>query len=1051
MFLKFFFILISLISILFANSNFKHSVVAKPLIQNYGYMDYKGHNQVWGATQSPKGLLYFVNSNIGILEYNGNSWKSIKLTNSSSGRSIDIDKNGLIYVGGVGDFGYLKDENGEKKFISLVPFIPKKYQNFEYVWECVATDDGVYFGTDNIIYRWHKNKIEIIESKNGFHITREFNNRAYTREIGKGLMRIDKNRLTLVKDGEKFANSSVNALIEYDANTILVASREQGLFLYNGLEFKEFKTDADEFLLKNKIYDAKALSENEFIIATKNGAVIIDKRGSIKHFLDKNQGIRDNFITHIFVDNQKNLWLSLENGISKVEYPSPFSIYDSLSGINSSINSITKYNNILYISTMNGLYREKYISKDRNRVFEKIDKIDVNAWKMIATDSSLLVGTSKGVYEVQDSKAKLLNIVNDTIMDMVISKDKTKIYLSTSKGLEVIELVGKKWINRGKIEKIDTQPWNLAIDNRGNIWGSSETGVIFKVDSDLNIEKFGKDENLKGSNFFISFINGRVFVSTSKGVFYFDEKLKKFQIDTDFKNFKEVSKVIEGIGGDIWIRHSNPQQLTLAKRENQKYRFIDLPFKRIYGYRFEDIYTDRDNISYFGGAEGLVRYDSKIDIDVKPYYTLIDKIIFNNQILKRDSRKKREIFEYSKNSIKFHFSATYFTEESKLLYQVYLEGFDEKYSDWSRVTQIDYTNLKEGDYTLYVRSKNIYDVISKEDSFSFKILAPWYRSWWAYFAYISSTLFFIYIVVLFQVRRSERKTKEELRREQKYSKLLEERVNERTKDLNKTNTNLQKLSNQLSKYLSPQLYNSIFTGKQEVKLDAKRKKLSIFFSDIKDFTKMTEHMEPEDLTNLLNNYLNEMSSIAIKHGATIDKFIGDAIVIFFGDPDSNGVKEDAVACLSMAVEMQYKMEKLREFWLNSGVSQAFQIRMGITTGYCTVGNFGSDNKLDYTIIGNNVNLASRLESSAKVNEILISEETYLLVRDKFNCIKKDKIYVKGFKESVQSYQVEGEYCKNMYRKSIDGFNLSIDFNTMHQNREVVIDTLKDIINKLDKK
>ncbi|MBN2824499.1 MAG: HAMP domain-containing protein, partial [Campylobacterales bacterium] len=209
------------------------------------------------------------------------------------------------------------------------------------------------------------------------------------------------------------------------------------------------------------------------------------------------------------------------------------------------------------------------------------------------------------------------------------------------------------------------------------------------------------------------------------------------------------------------------------------------------------------------------------------------------------------------------------------------------------------------------------------------------------------------------------------------------------------NEMFEELSCKLSKYLSPQIYHSIFEGQQDVKLESKRKKLTIFFSDIVDFTATTESMESEDLSSLLNHYLNEMSLIALKHGATIDKFIGDAILIFFGDPTSNGVKADAKACLDMSLEMIAKVKELENYWLELGVPKPFRIRIGIHTGFSTVGNFGSEDRMDYTIIGGAVNLASRIESKAKPNEIWISQETYLLIKDSIYCQEQEAISAKG--------------------------------------------------------
>ena len=220
---------------------------------------------------------------------------------------------------------------------------------------------------------------------------------------------------------------------------------------------------------------------------------------------------------------------------------------------------------------------------------------------------------------------------------------------------------------------------------------------------------------------------------------------------------------------------------------------------------------------------------------------------------------------------------------------------------------------------------------------------------------------------------------------------------------------LEQLSSQLAKYLSPQVYESIFTGKQEVKIASRRKELTVFFSDIAGFTETTDRLESEDLTRLLNHYLTEMSQIALSYGATVDKYVGDAIVIFFGDPETRGVKKDALACVEMAIAMRKRMLELQDVWRASGSERPLQCRIGINTGYCTVGNFGSEDRMDYTIIGGGVNLASRLEAAATPGEILISFETYAKVRDRIHCEERGHISVKGIAYPVATYQVVDAY------------------------------------------
>ena len=206
----------------------------------------------------------------------------------------------------------------------------------------------------------------------------------------------------------------------------------------------------------------------------------------------------------------------------------------------------------------------------------------------------------------------------------------------------------------------------------------------------------------------------------------------------------------------------------------------------------------------------------------------------------------------------------------------------------------------------------------------------------------------------------------------------------------------------LSKYLSPPLRKAILTGK-DVRAETEEKALTIFFSDMEGFTQLAERLDPEQLTSLLNSYLTVMSEIAFRFGGTVDKVIGDSIMVFFGDPESRGVRSDAVRCVSMAIAMRKAMQELQLRWQAEGIEHPVGLRMGINSGVCKVGNFGTENRLDYTLLGRAVNLASRLESSADSNEILLSEDTYGLIGDSIHCIDKGQISIKGFAEPVKVY------------------------------------------------
>ena len=194
------------------------------------------------------------------------------------------------------------------------------------------------------------------------------------------------------------------------------------------------------------------------------------------------------------------------------------------------------------------------------------------------------------------------------------------------------------------------------------------------------------------------------------------------------------------------------------------------------------------------------------------------------------------------------------------------------------------------------------------------------------------------------VRENEDLTRHSDRQEQRLFK-LNRNLKLQTHELEQQRSQLEGLSKQLAKYLPPQIHEALFAGKYDTEITTKRKKLTVFFSDIKDFTRTAESLQPEALTEYLNEYFSEMTQIALAHGATIDKYIGDAVMLFFGDPDSKGVREDARACVEMALQMQEQMQVLAHRWKERGFEKPFVIRIGINTGYCNVGNFGSDQRL----------------------------------------------------------------------------------------------------------
>lgn len=243
--------------------------------------------------------------------------------------------------------------------------------------------------------------------------------------------------------------------------------------------------------------------------------------------------------------------------------------------------------------------------------------------------------------------------------------------------------------------------------------------------------------------------------------------------------------------------------------------------------------------------------------------------------------------------------------------------------------------------------------------------------------------------------------------------------------------------NKLTRFVPPQVWEPIVKADSPVTVANKRAKLTIMFSDIVGFTELSDSLSADNLADILNTYMHCMTLIANKHGAVLDKFIGDGMVCFFGEPSSRGPRQDALDCVAMAIDMRREMRTLRQKWRLMGF-EGLYIRVGISTGYCHVGNFGSNNRLSYTLIGKEANLASRLEAVAGKGEIYISESTHDYIAHDFDCEYAGAFQLKGFDNKMSAWKVlDPDENKGKLSKWVDhtlpGFNLHLNFRDMQDN------------------
>ena len=793
------------ISILFAGDNVDRGYLP---VFNFSPKIYSAADQNWAVLQDNRGIMYFAN-NRGILEYDGVNWNLIDVSDGGTVRSLAKDSNGRIYAGAVDEFGYIApDSLGQMRYISLISLLGDEYQYFGDVWNTYATNDGIIFQTYDYIFVYSGDSIQVRKPLTQFKETYYLNQSLYVRQEEVGLTRYKDGDFILVDGGKQFANMQIYGMVPLDSATILLATTSE-LYRYdysesvkNKIPFTRFKTAADSYFNKNDIFSVIPLKNSLFSVGTwGGGVVVIDNKGNVREFLDKGSGLEDDIIYNQYIDDRNNLWLALSHGISRVEIQSPLTIFDDRSGLTGSIQSINRFNNTIYVATLAGLF---YLSppdvteKERpSRVpaFKMIEDISFECWDLLKYENKgeelLLVVTNDAIMEV-DKKNKVAKLPLDYIpYDLYQSKlVPSRIYIGLESGLASIYRKKGKWIDEGRIKDIDENITQMTEDIVGNLWmGTPDEGIIklniLTLDGDrmeeIKISKYDTTSGLPGGPAITSQITGPLVVATSEGLYKFNQVENRFKPDTTYgTKFADGSHFIHRISEykdkGIWMitYTKNPKQAEdefqacyLKQLPDGSYKWVTEPFIRITEEILYSIFIDDDQVAWLGGT-GLYRFELQNDKDFEQDYPSLirkvtlgaDSLIFGGTNFDEEGQSTLVqpaslvyTLSYRFNSLIFDYAAQSGEDESFLRFSYYLEGFDQKWSDWTNLTKKEYTNLREGSYTFHVKAKNVYDHEGEESTFSFTVLPPWYRTILAYIGYVVFFVAFVYTVVKVYTRQ----------------------------------------------------------------------------------------------------------------------------------------------------------------------------------------------------------------------------------------------------------------------------------------------------------
>ncbi len=779
---KIIFLIICFFSISAVTSAQNYSESGSQIITNYSPKDYKALQSNWAIAQAKNGIMYFGND-FGLLEFDGASWNLYQVPNKSTIRSLAYSEDGKLYAGAVGELGYFSaDSLGKLKFHSLMKYLPNERRNFSDVWQTFVVNEKVYYNTSNYLLIWNiqKKEFSIIKAAGDFHIVFEINGTIYAREWGKGLEILNSDSLVVVKGSEQFANERIYVMLPFPGKEgiMLIVTRNMGMFKYDGNNFIPFKTEADQFIKDNLIYmPGTVLSDGNILLGTINGgAIVIDGNGKLIRRYNSKSGIINVGVLYTLQDSSGAIWLGTTNGISRIDYSSPVNYFDSRNNFSTSANDIIRHKGTIYSAANNGVY---YLDPNTSD-FHLLKNSNNQSWNFIEIGNDLVVGTFDGLFTVDKEKLSPIKKTIGNEFNVNLIKQSTtnpNRYYIGAQGLWTMLKGNNGLAGADQILKITDVVSSIVEDNDGRLWcgtgASSVFRITFRKDNKGNIilanplvEHFDKTNGLQSGLVYITKINGENYFATNDSLYKFDESRKRFVSDTSDNIISALYKLSGNKGfnfiqqdglGRLWLGSQNTLAMG-ARQYDGSYKWLTSPFKRIVGEQINKVYSENKDVVWFTSGAGIIKYDfSKKNLINTKYSALVrrveigrDSTIFFGEMLPDYAAPA---VSYKDNSVKFNFSAASYEGKNTNRFKTFLEGFDDVWSSWSNESTKEYTNLPPGKYTFKIISENILGIKSSTGTYSFKILPPWYRTWWAYGGYIIFLGLFVFGIDRTQRRR----------------------------------------------------------------------------------------------------------------------------------------------------------------------------------------------------------------------------------------------------------------------------------------------------------
>lgn len=982
--------------------------------------DYTSSPQNWGVIQHQDGRIFLGNTS-GVLSWDGHNWELIAGTENKRFFKFASDGQGRIYTAGKEDLGYIgSDALGKPTFVSLKKHLPKSVQDFDLLYRVASDGDRIFFLGGSNLFCWSNNAFKVWEREPKFSRVFISENRVFISTKDELLELVDDELVTVIKPSQ-LAELQLRGLAvlhhPQQGSGLWFATERHGLYSFFNHQLYPLNPGLDSL----EVMNVCQLEGGDFALGTNGqGLYIVNLAGEVIKLYNTESGLLDNQIPFPYQGNDNSIWVCQYTGLSRIAYPSPFELYGIHDKSVPLVLSTYQWQGKIFIGTIQGVF----LIEDPLTGIVSREELDCGpVHNFFSLDGSLWMVAVHGIYQYQDGLGFLSSHVMAGVENSCRSaSDSTTLYLSSNDlFLRTLRYRQGRW-DKG-VDSIAIPHFGLDMvqDQDGSIWFAyDKVSKVRFTETGPVLQTFGIEQGLPPSEALLEIqsLAGELVVTGDIGIYSWQPDQERFVPFTkwgeEFASGKHHVYNLTPISkGDAWI--TSNKFTGLLKRDSTGRTTLDSLLLASFPVTdYFSIYEAPTGEIWLGGTEGLIRYNPAIPIAYhQEFQTLIRGVLVN-----RDSTIFHGSFDdgsglltsdqpsgmvpalsYEENDLTFRYAAPYFEAMEQLKFSHQLVGQDADWGPWSTKTETEYTNIREGDYTFQVKARNVYGTIGKIATYRFSVAPPWYRTWWAFTAY---TILIVLGVVLLVYLNTRRLLAAKRR--------LEGIVEERTEEIKRQ---MKQLANQkevihAEKEKSEQLLLNILpkaTTEELKENGAARPRYfehtSVLFTDFKGFTQIAEALSPEDLVNEIHTSFSEFDRITRRHGIEKIKTIGDAYMAAGGLPTSNTTHP--IDVVTAALEIRDFMQSYHQQRVEQGLP-GFEIRLGVHTGPVVAGIVGL-HKFQYDIWGDTVNTASRMESSGEVWKVNISQSTYELVKDHFQCTYRGKIEAKN-KGEIAMYFVD---------------------------------------------